>query len=392
MCDLFSGNSQVDHIEWKYLNEEQKYKFYYDGRIWSCISNKFLSPYFDKTKNKYFIKLSIKGESLNYSIHTLFYKLFKEEIKKGNIISFKDGNHGNFHIDNLIQVPKFIYNLEEWKDIPGYEERYVVNKEGQLKTLIGNKAGKIREDKYHKKYKQSCLKHLLIDKEGNKKIHRLHNLIWITFNGPILDEMIIYHINKDKFDNRLENLKLETQSEHMKHITMKPQNIKDIPILDYNFENIGVYKEFDFSKYEVNKDSQIRNLKGMLMCQRDENEYKIIKLTDKISKKEKTVKVHQIVASIFIPNPNNFPQVNHKDKCRWNNHISNLEWVDAQKQMIHARGKKVGQYTLDGQLIATFESISEAVKSIGKNNLGNIGKVCNKKQETAYGFIWKWID
>lgn len=40
----------------------------------------------------------------------------------------------------------------------------------------------------------------------------------------------------------------------------------------------------------------------------------------------KTIRVHRIVASVFIPNPNNFPEVNHKDCNRNNNYVENLEW------------------------------------------------------------------
>ncbi len=71
-----------------------------------------------------------------------------------------------------------------------------------------------------------------------------------------------------------------------------------------------------------------KNLKGTIR-----NGYKMVKLTIEGNKKDYLV--HRLVAITFLDNPFNLPQVNHKDKDKLNNSISNLEWVSIKDNMIH---------------------------------------------------------
>ena len=55
------------------------------------------------------------------------------------------------------------------------------------------------------------------------------------------------------------------------------------------------------------------------------------------NKRNMSRRVHRLLALTFLPNPENKPQVNHKDGNRKNNHIDNLEWATQEENMYHAK-------------------------------------------------------
>lgn len=57
--------------------------------------------------------------------------------------------------------------------------------------------------------------------------------------------------------------------------------------------------------------------------------------------KRKSILLHRIIAMTFIPNPNNLPEVNHKDGNKNNNHVDNLEWCARQENIDHSWDKKL---------------------------------------------------
>ena len=71
--------------------------------------------------------------------------------------------------------------------------------------------------------------------------------------------------------------------------------------------------------------------------QTDNNGYKNITLWN--NGKNVFQRVHRLVAETYIPNPDNFPQVNHIDEDKTNNNVSNLEWCSSQYNNEYSKAK-----------------------------------------------------
>lgn len=127
--------------------------------------------------------------------------------------------------------------------------------------------------------------------------------------------------------------------------------------------------------YEVSNQGRVRNSKrgGRIMTQsKVTNGYLAVSLSR--DGKTRSILVHRLVANAFVPNPDNKPQVNHIDGIKSNNTVSNLEWMTAWENHIHACNAGLVP-NLGGATPATFLIESRKAKGWTQKDLADVSGV-----------------
>jgi len=177
------------------MSEEQKKKIGLANK-----GKKLGIKHSEETKRK--ISEGNKGKVGSYSMlgkhHTEEARRKISEAKRGMVSVFL-GKHHSEETKEKLRKARIGKHLSE-------ETKRKISEKAKMKIREKNhnwKGGVKMEDGYR------CI---LI---GKKKYIREHRLIWLRANGEIPKGMIIHHINKNKLDNRIENLQMMTQSKHV---------------------------------------------------------------------------------------------------------------------------------------------------------------------------------
>ena len=131
----------------------------------------------------------------------------------------------------------------------------------------------------------------------------------------------------------------------------------------------------EYPNYKISNYGKIYNIKTNIFLKPRDNGKGYLYVNLYKNSKTKRYYVHRLVATYFLPNPENKREVNHKNLDRTDNRAENLEWITSSENQKHkyengdykTSNRKVGQFDLDGNFIQEFESIIAAARSIGRS-------------------------
>lgn len=165
-----------------------------------------------------------------------------------------------------------------------------------------------------------------------------------------------------------------------------------------------IWKKISDYPYSVSDTGLVRNDRTGRILRRQINPhgYYIIRLS--VECKPTTFLVHRLVANAFIPNPNDYPEVNHIDGNTLNASADNLEWCSRSMNMRHridVLGYKHSRQTIEKIASAlrkpivcvetgtVYNSVAEASNLLNLDD-SNISACALGKRHTCGGFHWRW--
>jgi hypothetical protein len=394
-----------------FVKEIPDYQGYYANEYGEIFSKKYGEFYQLK------LRLSITGYKIVHlrktqcQVHRLVAMAWiLNTDKTKNIINHKDGNKINNNVENLEWV-----TVKENND----HSRNVLNNKGYARSIIQATL----DGKYIAKFPSiiEAERKTGIDSKSickvcqNKRRHAgnylwryekdfvegkgMRNLIRCKKVGQYTSENVLVQI----FETCKEAANfLDIHTGHFSNICKSGRLYKNHywKILEKEIKKDETESWVMLEDYPYDKISQDGRIYSTWMkkekTQASRGKYKFVSITDKNGKETK-IGIHRLVALAYLPNPNNYPCVNHIDGNPSNNNVGNLEWCSYQQNSQHAhdtglnKTKEIIQMDFNGNEINRFSSAVEASKKLNISKHG-IRNCCSERSKTSGGFKWKYVN
>jgi len=289
--------------------------------------------------------------------------------------------------------------MEEWKDIPGLDGKYQVSNLGQVRSQKKLKDGTMLHHcmKIFKggQYDESTAR-VELTPYGSKqyKSYYIPNLVaWVFLDIPY-GSCMVFNIDGDCNNNAVSNLTIDVKiTDWYNDKIHLDEEWRDVIGYEGDYQ-VSNYGRFRTLPRMINHSATGYNFrKGVIHEYRPDGDTHIqVQLWR--DGRFKQFELHRLIAEVFIPNPENKPQINHIDGNKRNNVISNLEWCTPQENTLHAL--RTGLASGDGRpkpvrCITTgvvYSSIAEAARCCNIYRQSINESICRNEPYAGYQFEW----
>jgi len=339
--------------EWLPIKDFENYEISSLGRVHNTKTGRMLKL---TIKGGYmFTGLSANSKGKTFPIHRLVALAFIENHENKPQVNHKDKNRSNNNVSNLEWSTALENNLHRSKNV--------------VQTTNQN------------------IKIWRVDKSTNEKLELYNSIylaaVWCFENGY-----------STSIQNARGSISCSTRGIYTTSYGFKWIIDDQLSLVNEEWKNVVIDGQ-TFSQYFVSNLGRFKNYKGIIMENYKPHHSGYIYV--RVDKNKYAL--HRIMAYAFVENldTEKYNVVNHIDGNKTNNSASNLEWTDIKGNNKHNHtaglikyfNRKIGQYDLEYNLIKEFGSIVEAEKEL---KITTIKKVLYKKQNTAGGFIFKYLD
>ena len=148
-----------------------------------------------------------------------------------------------------------------------------------------------------------------------------------------------------------------------------------------------IYQNVTYDEFIINQNGEVKNKKTNHIYKNHKDKYGYVILTLPMGKrgKVKSIRLHKALAETFIPNPNNYKIVHHKDENKSNYDLNNLEWTTSRYNKIYHLQNHKSPYFNNRKL--TNQDVDFIKQNKGKISYMKMAKMFNVSKTTIINVV-----